>query len=305
MGPPRLAFARPYCWAYHWCMVTRTSAVLAVLDAAAFQHGLVTGAQAAECGVSRPAVSRMVADGLLSRVRHGVYLLRGAGDLHDDLRAAWLQLDPARDPQAPVGEPVAVVSGESAAWVYGFGELMASRHEFTVAGGRRTRCADIVFHRAHLGEGEWQVVEGMAVTTPARMIADLAARQIDGGHLANVVGDALRSGELTAGEAAAALSGHSERYGIPDDGTGEQFLDYLLALTGSIAGAPLVVRGPPAGGDFLGMAKAHALASTLCVALAQAQGSAGPLRTAQLSALLQDSAAVTAALRALSTSVPA
>ncbi len=281
------------------------SAVRAVLDVATFQYGLVTGAQAAACGVSRPAVSRMVADGLLSRVHHGVYVLRGAGDLHDDLRAAWLQLDPGRDPQDRLDAPVAVVSGESAAWVYGFGDLMAPRHEFTLAGGRRTRCADVVFHRARLGAGEWRVVQGMAVTTSAGMVADLAARQLDGGHLANVVGDALRSGELTAVAAAAALSGHGERYGIADDGTGRHFLGYLLDLTGSTAGAPLVAAGAPAGAAAPAMATAHELASTLCAVLAEAGRSAGPLSAGQLSALLQASAAVTAALRALRTSVPA
>src|SRR2546427_3307299 len=66
-------------------------------DVAEDQWGLVTLRQAGEAGVGWRSIARLVDAGLLERVAHGVYRIRG-GPQPDNLglRAAWLQLDPDR-----------------------------------------------------------------------------------------------------------------------------------------------------------------------------------------------------------------
>jgi predicted transcriptional regulator of viral defense system len=68
-----------------------------IRDLAEGQWGLVTLQEAKATGVARQSLTRLVEAGLLDRVAHGVYRIRGAPEPdHLALRAAWLQLDPAR-----------------------------------------------------------------------------------------------------------------------------------------------------------------------------------------------------------------
>jgi len=66
-------------------------------EVAAGQWGLITRRQAEAAGVPDTTLERLTAPGgVLSRVAFGVYLLTAAPTPdHVDLRAAWLQLEPA------------------------------------------------------------------------------------------------------------------------------------------------------------------------------------------------------------------
>ena len=63
-------------------------------DQAEGQWGLITLQQVRAAGVAWRSLTRLVEAGLLERVAHGVYRVRGGAEPdHLDLRAAWLQLE--------------------------------------------------------------------------------------------------------------------------------------------------------------------------------------------------------------------
>ncbi len=213
------------------------SAVLTLADVAAEQWGLVTTAQARALGVSAQGVARLTNQGSLERMTHGVYRVSGAPpEPLDELRAAWLTLDPSRRAAERVRDIArdaapAVVSHRSAASLHGLGDLDADLHEFTTAGRKQSRRPDIRLHRGHLAAGEWTVVDGLPVTTVVRTVADLAAARVDGGHLASVARDALTVKQVSDQELSAALAPHAHRYGAPT-GAGGALLARFIQESG-------------------------------------------------------------------------
>ena len=170
---------------------------------AAEQWGLFTTAQAERVGVSSQQLARLAGQGVIERVRHGVYRVAGAPPaVVDHVRTAWLALRPADTAtQRLAGEraggsgagtgEMEVVSHRTAAALYGLGDLDSDRAEFTVPSRRQSRDPDVRFHLATLGAREWTVVDGLPVTTVERTLVDLARDHLDGGHLAGVVRDAV------------------------------------------------------------------------------------------------------------------
>ena len=209
------------------------SHVLDVADLAAEQWGLVTTAQARSLGVSAQAVARLTNQGALERVTQGVYRVTGAPPSPlDDLRAAWLALEPARRLAERLrDERPAVVSHRSAAAIHELGDLEADESEFTSVERKQTRRPDLRIHRGQVDTGEWTVVDGLPVTTVIRTVADLAAAHIDGGHLASVVRDALIRRQVDDQQLAAALRRYAHRYGART-GSGEALLSRLLQESG-------------------------------------------------------------------------
>ena len=206
---------------------------LDLADIAAEQWGLITTAQAEAAGSSRKAVGRLARSGMLERLAHGVYRLTGApSDPRDDLRAAWLALDPGRTAGDRLRDELPeVVSHRSAAALHELGDLDADRHEFTVAGRRQTRRTDVRFHKATLPANDWGIVLGLPCTTVIRTIADLAADRTDGGHLAGVVRDALTVRHVDVDHLAQALTPYAARYGA-NAGDGESLLIRFLEEAG-------------------------------------------------------------------------
>lgn len=223
---------------------------LELSDLAVEQWGLITTAQAEAVGSSRKAVARLAQSGALERLVHGVYRLTGVPpDPRDDLRAAWLALDPGRTAGERLrDESPEVVSHRSAAALYDLGDLEADRHEFTVSGRRQTRRADIRFHTASLSPGDWGIAHGLPCTTVIRTIADLAADRTDGGHLAGVVRDALTVHHVDVDQMSRALSPFATRYGA-QSGSGEALLIRFLDEAGVPSTARRVIelaeRGRP------------------------------------------------------------
>jgi predicted transcriptional regulator of viral defense system len=213
--------------------VRRLMSFIELADIAAEQWGLITTAQAEAAGSSRKAVGRLARAGTLERLAQGVYRLAGTpADPRDDLRAAWLALDPGRVAGTRLRDDVPeVVSHRSAAVLYELGDLDADRHEFTVAGRRQTRRPDIRFHKAGLSAADWGIVDGLPCTTVVRTITDLAADRTDGGHLAGVVRDALTVKHVDVDQLARALTPYAARYGVAD-GDGEALLTRFLEEAG-------------------------------------------------------------------------
>jgi hypothetical protein len=217
--------------------------ILRLADVAASQWGLVTTAQAGAVGVSPQSVAKLARDhGALERLAHGVYRLAGSpADPFDDLRAAWLALDPARTAGQRLAEQAPdVVSDRSAAVLFGYGNLDADRHDFTVPTRRQSRRPDVRFHRRALGTKDWTIRGGLPVTTPAITIRDLAAAHLDGDHLAGIVRDAVLDGGAHPDDIAAALRPHAHTYGAPL-GDGTELLHRLLVKAGVPSGLTAVV----------------------------------------------------------------
>lgn len=152
------------------------------------QWGLITRRQASEAGIAPRSVARLLEDGRLERVTHGVYRVRGTGEPdHLGLRAAWLQLDPARPAWARLDDPhVALVSHASAAALYGVGDLRADVHEFTLAVRRQSRREDVRLHRGTVPAEQRVLLHGLPVTRAGRMIGDLLADHVDPSAVARI-----------------------------------------------------------------------------------------------------------------------
>ncbi|UOT07805.1 hypothetical protein MPY17_32260 [Rhodococcus opacus] len=89
----------------------------------------------------------------------------------------------------------------------------------------------VIVQRGVLSREDWQLVDGLPVTTPVRTIADLAAAGTDAGHLASVIRDALTRGLATVEEVVAVLAPYAFDYGHRAlDGQG--FLEVLIAQAG-------------------------------------------------------------------------
>lgn len=198
------------------------------------QWGLLTATQAQQRGVSRPRLARLAEAGLLVRLTHGVYALRGSMTAEPvDLRAAWLALDPARTAADRIGDGAGgpVVSHASAAVLHGLGDLDADRHEFTVAVRKQTRRPELRLHRAQLVDEEVTLHEGLPVTTVTRTIVDLVADGHDGGHVAGVLADAVRARRVDPARLPPRLARHAARFGLPRH-DGPALVAHLLDLGG-------------------------------------------------------------------------
>jgi predicted transcriptional regulator of viral defense system len=202
-------------------------------DLAAEQWGLVTAAQATSLAVTSQALARFARQGVLERLVHGVYRVAGSPPSPlDDLRVAWLALDPARRSLDRLRDArPAVVSFRSAAVVHGLGDLAADTMEFTVSRRKQSRRPDVRIHRGELGREDWTIVDGLPVTTALRTIQDLAAARIDGGHLASVVRDALTLQLVDDGQVAKVLRPHAHQYGAKR-GNGDALVSRFLAEAG-------------------------------------------------------------------------
>ena len=207
----------------------------AVIDLAEGQWGLLTAAQARAVGVSRVQLTRLAEDGVLVRLAHGVYVLRGAASLeHLELRAAWLGLDAERRAAERLRNPThgAVVSHASAARLHQLGDLEADRHEFTLPMRKQTRRSDVRLHRAGLTANDVMTVAGLPVTRPERVIVDLLADRHDGEHVSRVLAGAVASRSIDLEWLVSQLGPFAVRFGFPA-GDAERVLDHLLELGGA------------------------------------------------------------------------
>jgi very-short-patch-repair endonuclease len=137
----------------------------ALTSLAVKQDGLVTTAQATALGIGRTALDRARASGgLLVPVRRSVHAVRGAPQSErTPVRAALMALGPN-----------AVASHRTAAWLHGLLSERSTPLEFWVPPGRRRRATGTQLREAELGPAERMHLDGLALTAPARTVADLA-----------------------------------------------------------------------------------------------------------------------------------
>lgn len=203
-------------------------------DVSEGQWGLVTLQQARAARVAWRSLTRLVEAGLLERVAHGVYRVRGAAEPdHLGLRAAWLQLDPARPAWQRLDDPeVAVVSHASAASLYGVGDLRADVHEFTIPHRRQTRRPDVRLHRGRIPPGWRILLGGLPSTRAAWMIGQLLADHVDPDAVAQITREVHDRTLDYPRDIIEAIAPHAYRFGY-GRGDGVALLDELLRRAGS------------------------------------------------------------------------
>lgn len=213
--------------------MSTTTALATASAIAEAQWGLFTTRQAHAAGAARRDLVRLEQAGVLERITHGVYLVTSAPrpDLLE-LKAAWLQLSPETPIDARTSDK-GVISHTSAALAHRLGTPDPLGHEFTLPPTPRvrTRRSDVRIHHAALSPDDIVWVDQMLVTSVPRTLSDLSRVNTDGGHLGEMVFDALDRRLLTRTTAAAALADHSQSYGLPP-GDGMGLLNLLLSEIG-------------------------------------------------------------------------
>jgi predicted transcriptional regulator of viral defense system len=153
------------------------------------QYGVVSFSQLRRLGFSKSAISRSSDADRLLRVHSGVYAV-GHAKVSDHGRciAAVLACGPR-----------AVLSHESAAWLWGFLPTCPIVPEVSVSNAGRRR-SGIRAHRVRpFALGEIGTLEDIPVTSSARTLLDLAARG-RGRHLQQAIEKAKRLNRLDLGE---------------------------------------------------------------------------------------------------------
>jgi very-short-patch-repair endonuclease len=131
------------------------------------QHGLVTRAQLLELGYTRHAIEHRVAQGRLHPVHRAVFIVgRPELDLNGRCMAAVLACG-----------SLAVVSHQTAAELWGIRKPGGGPIEVSAPATIQRKLAGVRLHRRRsLRETDRAVRDGIAVTSPARTLVDLAAR---------------------------------------------------------------------------------------------------------------------------------
>jgi hypothetical protein len=150
----------------------------ALTEFAEQQWGMFTAEQARSHGCSEAILADLVQWQILERspTASGTYRVR-AGARHPFPRtyAAWLRFRPGLAPAERLTPLAGVLSHATAARLYEFGPFPGPLLEVTLPGLAQGDASgeEAVIHPAVLVNQEWQIVHGMLVTTPARILADL------------------------------------------------------------------------------------------------------------------------------------
>jgi len=137
-----------------------------VVEVGGRQHGLVSTQQLTSLGVTRDALKRAVASGLLRPYRRRVIEIAGAP------ASEWRPLMAA----CLAGGPFTAASHLSAGWLYTSPFIAPGSVDVTVYGDWCQRLDDVRCHRSvFLDEADRGVVQGIPTTSPARTVMDLAA----------------------------------------------------------------------------------------------------------------------------------
>ncbi|PNG24030.1 substrate-binding domain-containing protein [Streptomyces cahuitamycinicus] len=216
--------------------------VLRALDArAAGQWGLVTTAQAKLDGVQGVQLLRLERSGALESVGHGVYRLAASPPPeHLRIKVAWLRLDPGTPAgdRRTFGPRSGVVSHTSACAVHGLGGRPEDPVELTVSSRRTTRDGTVALHRAATDAEDITVVDGLPVTTVPRTVVDLLEDRADAARTGACVAEAAARGLLRVDDLAPLVAGFAGTYGLPEEASGAELLEFLCEQ----AGRPLPSR---------------------------------------------------------------
>lgn len=154
------------------------------------QAGYFTAAQAIDPGYSYRAQSHHKSPGNWLDEGWGIFRLRDY-PYSDDEEFTRLSLW-SRDRQ---GRPQAVVSYDSALQLYELTDLPPAKIHLSVPGTFRKAAPEgVVLHKASFEDGEVRDRGGYRVTSPLRMLLDIAVGHVSPEHVEQAVSEALERG---------------------------------------------------------------------------------------------------------------
>ncbi|MGJ6127273.1 type IV toxin-antitoxin system AbiEi family antitoxin domain-containing protein [Mycolicibacterium sp. Y3] len=177
-------------------------------DLSSSQFGLFTAAQARRRDIPGYQLARYARTGRIVRVRHGVYAFAGNDSDHLQAWAAqWLALLPDADIEVRRAYPDCIVSHESAAVIRELGDFQSVPLCLTGPRAIRVKSNTVRTYRREIGPrgADWDLVDGLPVASPARIIADLARKGIHQAEQLAVIEGALSSGLVSRDEVTAQL----------------------------------------------------------------------------------------------------
>lgn len=128
------------------------------------QIGYFSAAQAVAAGVSRRALASRKQRGDIERVRYGIYRLRHfPAHRFEDVAAACLWAGPG-----------SAASHETALAIHGISDAMPAVIHLTVPRPFRGRQPGVAVHHASLPDDEYELRDGVPVTTVTRTLRDIA-----------------------------------------------------------------------------------------------------------------------------------
>jgi hypothetical protein len=119
--------------------------------------------------------------------------------------------------------------------MYGVGHLPEERHEFTIAARYQPRRPDVRAHHRNLTDAESNILRGLPVTRPARIVSDLLYNNEDPGAVAHIITDSLRNAYESPTTVADALAPHAGKFGLRRR-DGLALLRWMLDLVGDPEG---------------------------------------------------------------------
>lgn len=204
-------------------------------EIAEVQRGFVTAKQCESVGVSRNQISRMAAGGALRNIMPGIYQMAGAPALmveDEDAFALWLHFGGNNMAGRDSHEPQPVAAGITAASAHGLGVFWPDYFDFVLPKRKRTTLKGVQLRVMNLSEEEITLVDGMAVMTVERTIADLIDQNVDRSLVGHVIRDAVDKFVLVHPDR---LIDHLDQ--VVDNGNGfgcangRVLYDYLMAIS--------------------------------------------------------------------------
>lgn len=159
------------------------------LEAVREPDGLVMRDKALHAGVDPDQIMKALRTGRLRRLQRGIYVRR-----EEELQPLTI----ARAAVRASGIDDAIASHRTAAAVHGIPvpQGLYPEHITVCRSDRRVRRKELAFHTRTMGLGDVEVINGVALTSPARTVVDLAAT-LPRLHAVWAADDTLRSGVVT------------------------------------------------------------------------------------------------------------
>jgi predicted transcriptional regulator of viral defense system len=169
-----------------------------VFELAERRHGYFTASEAKAAGVPSVELVKMASRGVLERISQGVYRLA-----RFPLSARAQYVEAVLWPQRG---GIGVLSHESALALHQLSDVNPSMVHITIPRTHRIRRAVpryLVVHQGVLGPEEWETIDAIPVTTPARTIRDCHATGLGPALIRQAIEEGGASGQLTRDEASA------------------------------------------------------------------------------------------------------
>ena len=191
----------------YFCSMKASEVLRRLQELTADQWALFTTAQAKQQGIIGTELSRAARAGHIEPIIHGVHRLVGTpSDEYESLRAAWLSTDPSTLAYERLGdENGVVVTGATAAWLHGIGNISPEPYELSSPIRRQSRRADLRFRRRFIPQEARTIVEGLPVTTVEQTIGDLTRDRTDESLVIDCLLDAFARGQVRMDVLATAL----------------------------------------------------------------------------------------------------